>query len=218
MSLQGLKRTASAALLTGGLLWIVVFTIFVSIGATTGKFPDPPGPHSSPSVFIGSGIFLLSILILDLGQIGMFARMQGRARALRITSLVFTLLSAVLVIINVILFIFGSITGSAAYSGTLTGFGAMTLSIGAAFLGWAGLRTKVIARGAAWTLIGIGITTIPILFSTPLPIGPAWASDMLAFLTSGIAYAVVGAIMLKMRQKQGEMVDRTTNQPFVEVK
>jgi hypothetical protein len=220
MSLQGLKRMASAALLIGGLLWIIVFTIFVSIGAATGKFPDPPGPHSSPGVFIGSAIFLLSILILDLGQIGMVARMQGqgRARALRIISLVFTLLSAVLIIINVVLFIFGSITGSAGYSGTLTGLGAMTLSISAAFLGWAGLRTKVLARGAAWTLIGIGITTIPILFSTPLPIGPDWATDMLAFLTSGIAYAVVGAITLKMRQKQGEMVDMTTNQPFVEVK
>ena len=209
---------SSAVLLTGGSLWIVVFALFVSIGAATVKFPDPPGPHSSPAVFIGGWIFLLSILVLDLGQIGMLARMQGRARALRIISLVFTLLSVTLIIINVVLFIFGSITGRATYSGALTGFGAMTLSIGAAFLGWAGLRTKVITRGAAWTLIGIGITTIPILFSTPLPIGPAWASDMLAFLTSGIAYAVVGAIMLKMRQKQGEMVDTSNSQPVVEVK
>jgi hypothetical protein len=218
MSLQGLKRMASAVLLTGGLLWIVLFTIFVSIGATTGKFPDSPGPHSSPAVFIGGWIFLLSILILDLGQIGMLARMQGPARALRIISLVFTLLSVALIIVNVVLFIFGSITGSTDYSGTLAGLGAMTLSIGAAFLGWAGLRTKVIPRGAAWTLIGIGITTIPILFSTPLPIGPDWASDMLAFLTSGIAYVVVGAIMLKMRQKQGEMLDTSNSQTVVEVK
>jgi hypothetical protein len=209
---------ASAALLTGGLLWIAVFTLFVTIGATTGKFPDPPGPHSSPPVLIGSWIFLLSILILDLGQIGVFARMQGGARALRMTSLVFTLLSAALIIVNVVLYSFSSMTGSIAYSGTFTGFGAMTLSIGAAFLGWAGLRTKVMARGAAWTLIGIGITTIPLLFSTPLPIGPSWASDMLAFLTSGIAYAVVGALMLTGPQKREERVDTSTSQPLVDVK
>ncbi len=30
-------------------------------------------------------------------------------------------------------------------------------------------------------------------FSTPLPLGPEWATDYLAFLTSGAAYAVVGA-------------------------
>jgi hypothetical protein len=28
---------------------------------------------------------------------------------------------------------------------------------------------------------------------TPLPIGPDWATDHLAFLTSGIAYTIAGA-------------------------
>jgi hypothetical protein len=37
------------------------------------------------------------------------------------------------------------------------------------------------SQAIAWTLIAIGIVTGPILFATPLPIGPDWATDTIAF-------------------------------------
>jgi hypothetical protein len=34
---------------------------------------------------------------------------------------------------------------------------------------------------------------MPLLLVTPLPVGPAWATDTLAFLLGGIVYVAVGA-------------------------
>jgi hypothetical protein len=203
-------RLGGPALTSGGLLWITVFVIFVAVGATTGKFPQNPGPHAPVLVFISNWLFALSILILDLGQVGVFARLEGRARGLGITGVVFTLVSMIMLIINMILF--SGITGSITYSGNLTGFGAMATTIGAAFLGWAALRAQVLPRWVAWSLIAIGLTTIPILFATPLPIGPDWATDMLAFLTSGIMYAVVGTKLLAAHKHADvTIMDTSTN-------
>lgn len=57
------------------------------------------------------------------------------------------------------------------------------------------------SQAIAWTLIAIGIVTGPILFATPLPIGPDWATDTIAFFFSGIGYTMVGVKMLAMDRK-----------------
>jgi hypothetical protein len=66
------------------------------------------------------------------------------------------------------------------------------------FLGWAALRTGILTHSMAWTLIIIAIATVPMLVVTPLPIGPDWATDALAFLLGGIGYTVVGMRMLPL--------------------
>ncbi len=60
------------------------------------------------------------------------------------------------------------------------------LSVGA-------LRTGVLPRWVALTLLFAGVTTILVLFGTPLPVGRDWATDHLAFLLSGLAYMIAGA-------------------------
>jgi hypothetical protein len=50
-----------------------------------------------------------------------------------------------------------------------------------------------VARSAALILLCTTILFIPLLFGTPLPFGPEWASDFLAFFVSGIGYTVMGA-------------------------
>ncbi len=97
--------------------------------------------------------------------------------------------------------IFGS---SASLNSTFGGFAAFAASIGTGFLGWAALRAHALSRPLGWALILIGLTTIPILFATPLPIGPDWATDFLAFLLSGIAYSFVGMRMPPARQPASE--------------
>ncbi len=62
----------------------------------------------------------------------------------------------------------------------------MVTAFGTAFLRGAVVRTHVLPRWMAWTLVMIGLVTIPILFATPLPIGPDWASDFLAFLVNAL--------------------------------
>jgi len=94
--------------------------------------------------------------------------------------------------------IFGS---SSSLNSLFGGYSAFATSIGTGFLGWAALRAHALSRPLAWTLIIIGLVTIPILFATPLPIGPDWATDFLAFLLSGIGYTLVGLRMLSARQQ-----------------
>ena len=62
----------------------------------------------------------------------------------------------------------------------------------------------MLPRSYAWILIVIGIVTLPILLLTPLPIGPAWATDTVAFFLSGIGYTVVGLRMLVERKRMDE--------------
>ena len=44
--------------------------------------------------------------------------------------------------------------------------------IGSGFMGWAALRARAMRRWAAVILLIMGFVTVPIIFVTPLPIGP----------------------------------------------
>ena len=69
---------------------------------------------------------------------------------------------------------------------------AISTTVGAGFLGGAVWRAHISPLWMAWIFILVCLMTAPLLFATPLPFGPDWASDFLAFLLSGIAYGFVG--------------------------
>jgi hypothetical protein len=144
------------------------------------------------------------------GLLGVFARLEGRARGLGITGVVFASIGLVLAVIDLIV-----LSGIFGYSDFLNsnvgGFGAFSIIIGTGFLGFAALRARALHRWMAWTLLMIGIVTIPILLLTPLPIGPDWATDFVAFLLSGIAYVVVGMSLITARKRT---VESTVDTPM----
>jgi hypothetical protein len=96
----------------------------------------------------------------------------------------------------------GIVGTNAALDGVLGGLGAVAMLIATTFLGVAALRTRTLPRALAWTLIVVALVTIPILVATPLPFGPAWATDTIAFLLSGLAFDAVGATLLQLRTAQ----------------
>ena len=199
---QHLKRLAGPALTLGGLLWITLYIVIVIIGLETGKLA-PSGAHAPVLANIGIWILPLSVLPLCVGLLGMFARLEGHARGLGITGVVFASIGMVLSISDLIVLsgIFGFI---ASLNNPLGGGAAFVTVIGTGFLGLAMLRARVLPRWMAWTFLIIGVVTIPILFATPLPIGPDWATDFVAFLLSGIAYVVVGASLIMTRKYADE--------------
>jgi hypothetical protein len=200
---QQLKRLAGPALALGGLLWIIIYVIIVIIGLKTGKLAPSPGPNSPALVNSGIWFLPLSVLPLGLGLLGVFALLEGRARGLGITGVVFTSIAMIMAIIDLIV-----LSGFfvAHLNNLLGGGAAFATTIGTGFLGWAALSAHVLPRWMAWTLLIIGLVTIPILFATPLPIGPDWATDFLAFLVSGIAYTVVGVTLLAARKPADEHI------------
>jgi hypothetical protein len=197
---QQLKRLVGPALLVGGLLWIAIYVVNVLIGVMTGKSATSLTPGGNMPVLANIGIWFLpfSVLPLGVGLLGVFARLEGRARGLGITGVVFTSIGMVLGSGAII--VLSSIFGTSGYlNGLFGGFGAFATIIGTGFLGWAALRARVLPRWVAWTFIIIGIVTIPILLGTPLSIAPDWATDTVAFLASGISYTVVGVTLVAVR-------------------
>ena len=200
---QQLKHLAGPALAFGGLLWIFLYIAIVIIGLETGELAPPLDAHSPALVRIGIWLLPLSILPLGVGLLGVFARLEGRARGLGITGVVFTSIGMILGAIDLI--VLSNIFGFSEFlNSNVGGFGAFSIIIGTGFLGLAALRGRVLPRWMAWTLLIIGIVTIPILFATPLPIGPDWATDFVAFLISGIAYVSVGMTLIVTRKHTEE--------------
>jgi hypothetical protein len=206
---QQLKRLAGPALAVGGIAWIILYIVIVIIGLETGKLAPPLDAHSPALVRIGIWLLPLSLLPLYTGLLGVFARLDGRARGSGITGVVFASIGIVLAVIDLIV-----LSGIFGYSDFLNsnvgGFGAFSMIIGTGFLGFAALRARALPRWMAWILLIIGIVTIPILFATPLPIGPNWATDFMAFLLSGIGYTVVGMVLIAARK---HTVESATDAP-----
>ena len=197
MSSQRLSRLAGPALIVGGLLWVAASITSVIIGIWTGKVDPFPDAHSSALVYIGIWFLPLGTLALDVGLAGLYAHLQGRARVLSIIGVVLTSIGLVLGVGALI----SILASSETLNGMFGGFGAFATIIGTGFLGWAALRASTFTRPVAVTLLIMGFVTVPFIFVTPLPIGPAWATDMLGFFLSGIVYMVVGAKILTVDRK-----------------
>ena len=206
---QQLKRLAGPALTLGGVLWIILYIVIVIIGLETGKLAPSLDVHSSALVRIGIWLLPLSLLPLGVGLLGVFARLEGRSKGLGITGVVFTSIGIVLGL-GALIVVSGIFGFNEFLNSKIGGFGAFATVIGTGFLGWATLRARVLPRCMAWTMLIIGIVTIPILFATPLPIGPDWATDFVAFLLSGIAYVVVGVFLIVTRK---HVVESTLDTP-----
>jgi hypothetical protein len=201
---RSLRQLVGPAFAIGGFLWVVLYGVVIIIGLQTGKLVSALDPAHTPILaHIGIWILPVSILVLGVGQVGVFARLQRRGRGLGITSVVFTALGMLMAFIGAIA-LSGISSSLANLSATMAGLGAMSTTVGAAFLGGAVWRARILSHWMVWTFMLIGIVTIPVLFATPLPFGPDWASDFLAFLLSGIAYALLGFRLMTTHTAEAE--------------
>ena len=208
MSSQLLKRLAGPALTLGGLLWISIYVFTVIGGLITGKLVWLTSAHQPLLAHIYFRSLPLSYLLLCVGLLGGFARLEGRSRRSGITGFVFasigTATSILLIFLTIITISPDGLPG--ALASLANGINGLSTLAGTLFLGWAALRAHMLPRPIAWILIVISIVTLPILLLTPLPVGPAWATDTLAFLLSGIGFAVVGVTLI-MAWKHAENSD-----------
>jgi hypothetical protein len=198
LSMTALQQVLSGlAILIGGLIWIAIDVMVVTFGFQAGKLATNLGANA-PGL-IGFGIWLLPISLfpLSLGLLGIFIRLHGHSRVLGMTGISFALLGMILALCDLI-DLAGVFGKDAPHNDLFGGFAAFAVIIGTAFLGVASLRTRALPRALAWTLIVVGVVTIPILFVTPLPFGPTWATDTVAFLLSGVAFDVVGIRLLEI--------------------
>jgi hypothetical protein len=202
MSLQQFKRLAGPALIAGGLLWMAASVASIVLGMLTGQVDPTPGARSPALAYVGIWFLPFGTLFLGLGLLGMFARLGDHARVLGIISVVFASIGMALSIVALI----GIIASSSSLNSLGGGFGSFAVIIGSGFMGCAALRARALPRSKAVILLITGFVTVPIIFVTPLPIGPGWATDMLGFLLSAIVYGVMGATLAAKREHAQENV------------
>ncbi|GEM_PF-2415181 len=205
---QRLSRLAGPALALGGLIWITIHVIVVIGGLMTGKLvPALPTTQQPLLAHIYYFLLPLSYLVISVGLLGGFAWLDGRARRLGIIGFV---LASSATVTSIILLIFLALSATSLNGSpgvlvplvnALNGLSTLSASV---VLGCALLRVHMLPRPYAWILIVIGIVTLPILLLTPLPIGPTWATDTIAFFLSGIGYTVVGLRILVERKRMDE--------------
>jgi hypothetical protein len=211
---QQLKRLAGPAFIIGGLLWITIHIMMVIIVLMTGKLAGELPASQQP--FITHIYFLLlplSSIFLGVGLLGLFALLEGRSKKVGIAGVVLASIGMVMGVIY-LLFLF---LGPAAFNGFLgvlssvaNGLNGILMLASTALLGWAVLRAHILPRWTAWILIIVGIMTAPILLVTPLPIGPIWATDTIAFFIGGIGYITVGVTLMAARN---QAVKSTVDEP-----
>jgi hypothetical protein len=204
MSSQRFSRLAGPALTLGGALWITIHLLVFIDGLLTGKLVWATNAHQPLLMYIYYLLQPISSLFMGLGLLGGFGRREGRAKRLGMIGLV---LASIGIITSIIYLIFLTISATPlsgalgvlkSSANALNGLSTLAATL---ILGCAALRTHMLPRPIAWTLIVIGIVTAPILLVTPLPIGPAWATDTIAFFLSGIGYTAVGVKMLSIDRK-----------------
>lgn len=193
-----LGRMTGPLLALGGLLWILTFALIVVNGALTGSLPNQPDAVSPLALRVGIRLFALSVVVLGLGFWGLAPRLMARSRWLTVVGLFFTSVAMLMATINLITL--SGLAGTPSYSDTLGGLSVMITSLAALLFGIGAVRTPGVGRPATAALLFVGLTTIPTLIFTPLPIGPDWATDFLAFLTSGAAFVALGALLRPGRE------------------
>ena len=129
----------------GGLLWVADFVQIVINGAMTGSLPTAPDPLQPLVLRIGVRLFVLSIVVLGLGLVGMFVQVQSRSTKLAISGLVFTAIALVLATVN--LTTLSGVAGPPMFNDTFMGLSIFATAIATALLSVAALRTHAAALG-----------------------------------------------------------------------
>lgn len=183
-------RFIGLAFMVGGALWIGIFGMIILNGLQTGQLPTAPADQLSAPMGLSLRLFVASIPVLTLALAGLFGSTRHGAPTLSYLATPFMVLALGLSGINLVTL--SGLAGTPRFSDTLMGLSIFATAIATGWLSAAALRTRVVERWVGWSLLFVGLSTIPVLFGTPLPIGPDWATDYLAFLLSGIAFVSAG--------------------------
>lgn len=190
--MTNLTKNSGPILTLGGMLWIVHYCLQIVSGMTLGRVPDVEDLGHSMFASFDATAFLVAIVLLGLGLLGVRGRLRGRSRKLGIAASVFAGLAILGPSVNLVLIsgVFGELT----VVGILAALGVVSSLIGATLLAIAALKTKGLPKGVGTALLINGLLTFPFIvgITSIFPSAPAWAIDELPFAVSGVAWMAVG--------------------------
>ena len=192
-----LIRWRGSAMMLGGLLWVLTYVVEIIIGVTAGEAAyNRADPGASLLEWLWPAFFMGAIFFLGIGLLGVWARLQGRAKILGLLGALLACVAIVAVSINLVMLT--GISGEPTASDDLGFLGVIGTLGGSVLLGIATLRAMVLPRWARFTLTLLPLAFIPAIIATfPLEsVLPEYVAADLPFSVVGAVLATVGYAML----------------------
>ena len=190
-------------MMLGGLLWVLTYVVEIIIGVTAGEAAyNRADPGASLLEWLWPAFFMGAIFFLGIGLLGVWARLQGRAKLLGFLGALLACVAIVAVSINLVMLT--GISGEPTASDDLGFLGVIGTLGGSVLLGIATLRAKVLPRWARFTLTLLPLAFIPAIIATfPLEsVLPEYVAADLPFPVVGAVLATVGYAMLAERTNE----------------
>jgi hypothetical protein len=184
-------------MMLGGLLWVLTYVVETIIGVTAGEAAyNRADPSASLLEWLWPAFFMGAIFFLGIGLLGVWARLQGRAKILGLLGALLACVAIVAASINLVM-----LTG---ISGEPTASDDLGFLGGSVLLGIATLRAKVLPRWARFALTLLPLAFIPAIIATfPLEsVLPEYVAADLPFPVVGAVLATVGYAMLAERTNE----------------
>lgn len=198
-----LIRWGGPAMMLGGSLWILDYVVQIVIGVTLGaQTYSEADPRDSTLIWLWGIFFMDAVFLLGMGLLGVWARLQGRAKMPGLLGAFLACVAIVAASINLVTLT--GVTGEPTASDGLGFLGVIGTLGGAVLLGTATLRAKVLPRWARLTLTLLPLAFIPAIIATiPLAsVAPEYVVADLPFPVVGAVLATVGYAMLGERTKE----------------
>ena len=195
-----LIRWGGPALILGGMLWVLTYVVEIILGVTAGEAAyNRADPGASPLVWLWGASFMGAILLLGIGLLGVWARLQSRAKILGLPGALLACVAIVAASINLVLL--AGTSGEPTASDDLGFLGVVGTLGGSILLGIATLRAKVLPRWARFVLTLTPFAFVPAIIATiPLAsVAPDYVIADLPFPVVGLVLATVGYAMLADR-------------------
>jgi hypothetical protein len=195
-----LIRWGGSAMMLGGLLWVLTYVVEIIIGVTAGEAAyNRADPSASLLEWLWPAFFMGAIFFLGIGLLGVWARLQGRAKILGLLGALLACVAIVAASINLVMLT--GITGAPTASDDLGFLGVVGTLGGSILLGIATLRAKVLPRWARFVLTLTPFAFIPTIIATIAlaSVAPDYVIADLPFPVVGAVLATVGYAMLAER-------------------
>jgi hypothetical protein len=198
-------------MMLGGLLWALTYVVEIIIGVTAGEAAyDRADPSASLLEWLWPACFMGAIFFLGIGLLGVWARLQGRAKILGLLGALLACVAIAAASINLALLT--GVSGEATALDGLGFLGVIGIIAGSILSGIATLRAKVLPRWSRVVLTLAPFAFVPAIIATiPLEsVAPAYVIADLPFPVVGAVLATVGYAMLAERTNE---VGRTVRAP-----
>jgi len=182
------------ALIVGGSLLVVMYTLEIIFGLQTGRMPDKPDIFTSTLTALSLLSAAFGLAFLAIGLIGIGMVLHARAPKLATAGIAVAVIPLLATIINL-----GLIAGGRESNGLVGGLSVLANLASATLLGIAVFRSRALPRRIGLTLLVVGLITFPCILAT-IPLEamlPEYVIADLPFPTWGAIFVGLGVALLR---------------------